>query len=136
MTARRLPLLGALLALGVVACSSAPPPPELPPPLNATVSVRYQLGGPLRGTDAPGAALADEAFLPSRALAVKASVLVLAKAPELGLASAVDKAKLVVLEAASERVVAATPHKLAAARTGPLLDPDALELSLTTGIKT
>jgi len=136
VTARRLPLLGALLALGVVACSSAPPPPELPPPLNATVSVRYQLGGPLRGTDAPGAALADEAFLPSRALAVKASVLVLAKAPELGLASAVDKAKLVVLEAASERVVAATPHKLAAARTGPLLDPDALELSLTTGIKT
>ena len=124
----------ALLALG--ACRSGADLSETPvaAPRIAT-RVRYQLGGPLRGAEAPGGALASEAFEASQALTLRVAVIALALPPELPLAPVVEKTKLVVLENQAQRALAATPRRLAGARVGSVPDLGSLERLLFAGKK-
>jgi hypothetical protein len=129
-------LLLCLLACGLAtACRSQEPGPVLPiAPLRVATRVRYQLGGPLRGPDAPGEGLASEALETSRALALKVSVLAVAAPLEGSLSPVVQHSKVVVIEGAAERALSTTPRALATARIGPVLDPDGLiSRALTLG---
>ncbi len=121
---RRSIVLGVpVLAAALGACRSAPSGPAEPvPALDVTTRVRYQLGGPLRGSDAAGPPLAETALEPSAALTLRVAVIAASAVPGGKLDAVADHAKLVVLEGAAERALTATPRRLASARTGTIAD--------------
>jgi hypothetical protein len=122
-----------LLALGACHSGELSEAPVAAP--RVATHVHYQLGGPLRGGEAPGEPIASEAFETSQALTLRVAVIALALPPELPLAPLVGKTKLVVLENQAQRALAATPRRLAGARVGSVPDAGSLERLLLAGRK-
>jgi len=116
--AAHLLVLVALVAAGCPSTPTAPEPQKVSPP-KVAASVRYQLGGPLRGPVAPGSVPSRDAEKPGKTLALTARVVALAAPPtgyDLALVS--SQARLVVFQDDSGSALHATPHALVDARAG------------------
>jgi hypothetical protein len=116
--APHLVFLVALVAAGCPSTPTAPEPQKVSPP-KVAASVRYQLGGPLRGPVAPGSVPTRDAEKPGKTLALTVRVVALAAPPtgfDVSLVS--SQARLVVFQDDSGSALHATPHALVDARAG------------------